>query len=279
MKKRWIFSLLLVVGDIVWILFASVSSYFIMAALAGKSLPFTRLLACWAAGNALLTVGMLLLLRLYALKFTSVGIPEAIGVVLTTGLAAVANVVFVLIADTRFTPDYVLGFAVAIVYCILLFVWLFISRFGGRLYVALRLQWRNTFTDKKRILVVGYNDDAFTLIRSMACKENSRYRCVGILEDDELFLGKRIYDVRVVGTTYDVKEVVKKIPCTGNFHRRSVDEKSGTKRGDRALQRVRMSRALIDRSSGRGRGSVYDGASSSRQDFRPSGQGTGQREP
>lgn len=210
MKKRRIFSLLLVVGDIVWTLFASISSYFMITALAGKSLPFTRLLACWAAGNALLTVVMLLLLRLYALKFTSVGVPEAFGVVLTTGLAAVANVVFVLIADTRFTPNYVLGFAVAIVYCILLFVWLFISRFGGRLYVALRLQWRNTFTDKKRILVVGYNDDAFALIRSMACKENSRYRCVGILEDDELFLGKRIYDVRVVGTTYDVKEVVKK---------------------------------------------------------------------
>ena len=210
MRKQLLYRWLLAVGDIAWIILASIGTYFLITAWAGNVQPFKTLLIFWAAGNVILIVGVLVFFHLYALMFASVGFPEALRILITTAIVAIANAAFVLIAKENFAPNYNLGFAVAVAFCILLFAWLLGSRFSKRIYVALRSQWRNAFTDKKRILVVGYNDDAFALIRSMAFKENSRYRTVGILEDDERFLGKRIYDVRVVGTTNEAKEVVKK---------------------------------------------------------------------
>ena len=209
-KKRTIFTWLLGLADILWVLIATVGSYFMVDSWAATGYSFTAPLAFWMIGNVVVVVGLLLIFGLYNIIFASVGFPEAFRIICVTGIVGIINGIFVLIMGRDFSESYTSGLATVLLYALLLLGWLGFSRFLKRGYIALRSQWRNAFTNKKRILIVGYDDDAFTLIRSMAFDKNSRYRAVGLLEDDERYLGKRIYDVRVVGTTYEAKSVVKK---------------------------------------------------------------------
>ena len=204
--RRWLLGFI----DVAWVFLAAIGSYFLIAAWAKAPQEFSLTLALWAASNAIFVLVLLLAFNLYHIIFASVGFPEAARIAITTALVGVANVVFVLIAKTAFASSRSLGMAIVIAFCLLVFFYLAFTRFFKRGYRALASQWNNAFTKKKRILVVGYNNDSFTLIRSMAFDDKSRYRAVGLLDDDERYLGKRIYDVRVVGTTAEAKDVVKK---------------------------------------------------------------------
>ena len=204
--RRWLLGFI----DVAWVFLAAIGSYFIIAAWAKAPQEFSLTLALWAASNAIFVLVLLLAFNLYHIIFASVGFPEAARIAITTALVGVVNVVFVLIAKTAFASSRSLGMAIVIAFCLLVFFYLAFTRFFKRGYRALASQWNNAFTKKKRILVVGYNNDSFTLIRSMAFDDKSRYRAVGLLDDDERYLGKRIYDVRVVGTTAEAKDVVKK---------------------------------------------------------------------
>ena len=203
---RWVLG----ISDIVWILLAAISSYFCISFWGSSTPQFSNIVLIWAASNVCLTIALLFVFRLYNISYVSVGFPEAVCIVATSVVLGIANVLFALLAGDIFATSRRLALGIVIAFCMLVFFWLACTRFSKRGYRALRSLYHNLFTKKKRILVVGYNHDAFTLIRTMAFDEKSRYRTVGILEDDERYLGKRIYDVRVVGTTEDAKEVVKK---------------------------------------------------------------------
>ena len=231
--RRW----LLALADVVWVFLAAIGSYFLIMLWAGNTQSFSLTLALWAIGNAVIAVTLLFVFHLYNIVFASVGFPEALRIVISSAIIGALNVAFVFIAGQAFATSYRIGLAIVVAYSILAFAWFVISRFCKRGYRALCAQWRNAFTDKKRIIVVGYNNDSFTLIRSMAFDEKSRYRTVGLLDDDERFLGKRIYDVRVVGTTYEAKEVVKKygaheifiaIPSTKRAQQREAIQRCST---------------------------------------------------
>ena len=201
---------LLCVGDILAVFLATMGSYLMLKSWKTWDNIFTTQLAIWMLCN----VGLLLVLtfafKLYSMIFASVGFPEAFRMALVAIIVYICNTVFIFIAGRDFTNTYDLGHTTVFIYSLLLFCWLIASRFLKRGYMAICSQWRNSFTKKKKILIVGYNNDAFTLIRSMAFDENSRYRAVGVLDDDNRFLGKRIYDIRVVGTTNETKEIVQK---------------------------------------------------------------------
>ncbi|MBQ7948955.1 MAG: polysaccharide biosynthesis protein, partial [Clostridia bacterium] len=67
-----------------------------------------------------------------------------------------------------------------------------------------------TSKNEKHVMIIGFNDDAFTLIRSIAKNQKSRYKPVCILDFKEETIGKRLDDVRVVGTIKDVKLFAKR---------------------------------------------------------------------
>lgn len=201
---------LLCVGDIIAVFLATMGSYLMFKSLKGWENILTKPLAIWMLCNAALLLILTFTFKLYSMIFASVGFPEAFRMALVAVIVYVTNTIFIFIAGREFTNTYILGHTTVFMYSLLLLCWLIASRFLKRGYMAICSQWRNSFTQKKKILIVGYNNDAFTLIRSMAFDENSRYRAVGILDDDNRFLGKRIYDIRVVGTTHETKEIVKK---------------------------------------------------------------------
>ncbi|MBE7078875.1 MAG: polysaccharide biosynthesis protein [Clostridiales bacterium] len=185
----------------------------------------------WAACNAVLVIGLCLLFRLYTMVFASVGFPEAIRMVATVLIVALANALFVLLANVDFTKTYRVGYSLVLFYSMILLMGLMGSRFLKRIYMGLKAQWRNSFTKKKRVMLVGFNSEAFTLIRNMSFSEKSRYRVVCVLDEDKRYLGKRIYDVRVVGTTkeaksfarkYKVQEIFIAIPSLGKAQQREI---------------------------------------------------------
>ena len=189
--RRWV----LCIGDIAWMLLATIGSYFLISLWGNVTPEFSNAVIIWALSNTALTIALLWVFRLYNIIYESVGFPEAVRIVATTAVLSVANVLFAWFAGSLLAPRRIaLGAVVA--FCLLAFFWLACTRFFKRGYRALRSLWNNLFTKKKRILVVGYNHNAFTLIRSMAFDEKSRYRAIGILDDDERYWGKRIYDVR-----------------------------------------------------------------------------------
>ena len=209
-KKQSFMRALLCVGDIMAVFLAAMGSYLMLKSWKGLENILTKPLAAWMLCNAALLLVLTFAFKLYSIIFASVGFPELFRIAIVTVIVYAANTLFILIAGRNFTETYDLGHTTVFIYSLILLCWLVGSRFLKRGYMAVRSQWRNSFTKKKKILIVGYNNDAFTLIRSMTFDENSRYRAVGVLDDDNRYLGKHIYDIRVVGTTHETKEIVKK---------------------------------------------------------------------
>ncbi len=200
---------LLCLGDVIWAFLGAICAYFMMESFSGIAEWLGWPIWVWIGCNAVLLVTLAFCLRLYAILFASVGFPEMLRTFLLSVIMFGANILFLWVAGSGLSWQGI-DYKMVFFYVLLIFCWLMISRFAKRGIRALISQWNNLFTKKKKILIVGYNNDAFTLIRSMEFNQNSRYRAVGILEDNERYLGKRIYDVRVVGTTHEVKDVVKK---------------------------------------------------------------------
>ncbi len=219
------------VFDILWTFIAAIGAYCMITYGIAYRLSLPDIVWIWAACNAVLVIGLCLLFRLYTMVFASVGFPEAIRMVATVLIVALANALFVLIVNADFTKTYRVGYSLVVFYSAILMAGLMGSRFLKRTYMGLKAQWRNSFTKKKRVMLVGFNSEAFTLIRNMSFSEKSRYRVVCVLDDDKRYLGKRIYDVRVVGTTKEAKVFAKKykaqeifiaIPSLGKLKQREI---------------------------------------------------------
>jgi len=219
------------VFDILWTFIAAIGAYCMITYGIAYRLSLPDIVWIWAACNAVLVIGLCLLFRLYTMVFASVGFPEAIRMVATVLIVALANALFVLLANVDFTKTYRVGYSLVLFYSMILLMGLMGSRFLKRIYMGLKAQWRNSFTKKKRVMLVGFNSEAFTLIRNMSFSEKSRYRVVCVLDEDKRYLGKRIYDVRVVGTTkeaksfarkYKVQEIFIAIPSLGKAQQREI---------------------------------------------------------
>ena len=196
----------LVIFDILLILAGTLGTYLMTNGVEGFVFDFKSTLAYWILGNLILVGVLFYFTRMYTMVYASVGFPEALRILIVTGGIAFANLIFVFVCGR----EELIGYSVVLFYSLLLFCGLTISRFSKRFYNAFKTQFVNLFTKKTRVVIIGCNNDAFTLIRNMVFNEKSRYKAVCLVEDDERYLGKRIYDVRVVGTTHDLKEVVKK---------------------------------------------------------------------
>lgn len=197
---------LLVFLDVLFIGFVSIAAYWMTTWGALHKLTMNWTVGLWAIGNVLMLIALLIGFGLYSLIFATVGFPETLRIVACVLISAVVNIAFVLLGGR----DAEIGFTVVLFYSLMLLAWLLISRFAKRGLAFIRTTFLNMYSRKIRVLIVGCNNDAFTLIRNMVFNEKSRYKAVGIIDDDSRFFGKRIYDIRVVGTTYNIREVVKK---------------------------------------------------------------------
>ena len=168
----------------------------------------------WLAVNVTFVLLLFTVLSMYTLSFSSVGMPEAMRVVVLSALVGALNIIFVMFAK-MFNYTWVetnhFSFTVMGIYAVLLMTFIGIFRFSKRMLRSLHSFMRAMMRkDEKNVLIIGFNDDAFTLITSITKNEKSQYKPVCILDMDEKYIGKRLGDARVVGTVQDVKLFVKR---------------------------------------------------------------------
>ncbi len=171
----------------------------------------------WAFANVVLTVALLAVFGLYSISFTSVGMPEATRICACSFLIGATNLLFSFIAgqiNEEFIVNSGLNPNVMEIYFLLLTCGIGAFRFSKRIYTTLRRHILLKFSAKKRVMIVGFNNDAFALIRNMTDDAEKgkkvQYKPICVLDTDEQYVDKRIGDMRVVGTVENAKFFVKR---------------------------------------------------------------------
>ncbi len=204
--KRRIAQVCMFLYDILLTVFSATASLWLVRRLGGAEFSFTPTVMAWVAGNILLSICVFLALRLYHRISTSVGFMEMGAIVVSAFIIFLANFLFVLFwGRTHGVSFWTIGLQ-----SVALWFGVSAARFSGRFYRAFRIRWRYYFTQKTQVMIVGFNNDAFTLLRTIIEDEKNPYKVACIVDDNEEYLEKHVYDVRVVGTTYEAQEIVKK---------------------------------------------------------------------
>ena len=168
----------------------------------------------WLALNVAFVLLLFTGLKMYSFSFTSVGMPEAMRVVVLSAFVGALNIIFVLVSN-MFNSAWVnangFSYTVMGIYAVLLMGFIGTFRFSTRMMRSIR-RFVDSMMRKgaKNVLIIGFNDDAFALISNITKNENSQYKPVCILDMDEKHVGKRLGDARVVGTVEDVKWFVRR---------------------------------------------------------------------
>ncbi len=205
-RRYSIVQMCMIIYDILLVLVATMVASWLAHRMTSVQFLFSVPIVSWSLANVGLAMAVFFSFRLYYMIDESVGFPEAVFVLLSVLIIDVVNFIFVIFWGN----DLGIGTGTVITYTVILFIGLMGARFSKRSFSFVRNHLRMFITKKTRVMVVGCNNDAFTLIRNMVEDENSRYKVACIVDDDKNYIGKRIYDVRVVGTTHEAKEIVKK---------------------------------------------------------------------
>ena len=237
-KRRYIYSrILLVVADLICVFAAALVSYWLVNWQVNSGIILNWEVACWAIVNAIASIGVIYVFGLYTMPLSSVGITEAIRIMACAACIGVSNFIFVFVGDLigdMLRYGLHLGYIVMAVYTLLIFAGLLGLRFLKRGYQSLATQFSSVYTRRKKVMIIGFNNDAFTLIRTMITDKKNPYKPVCLLDDDESLHGKEIYDIRVVGSTYEVKALAKRfgvqeifvaVPSTDRANQRKILER------------------------------------------------------
>ena len=200
-KKRKIFrNIFLIVADAVCVFVCALFAYYATA----KQGFFAAQPLVWTAFNVLIALVAFTALGLYSMIFISANILDALRIVASCAILLLVNIP----ASLLWGSQHGIGLGTALVFVILVFCGTISSRFSKRIYMALKRQFRRNKSNKKRVMVVGGGDAGIALIKEMLTAERILYRPVCIADDNESLLGRRIYDVKVVCNTHELRHVV-----------------------------------------------------------------------
>ena len=208
-KQHFLLRLFVYVLDALCIILAALCAFGFMSWGTGVNLLAGVPFWIWLAVNVVLILLWLTGMGMYSMNFSSVGMPEAMRVVVLAAMTGGSNILFVMavkVFNTAWASANGFSYTVMGIFAVLLMVFIGTFRFSKRFLRSARRFVRSMMRkDEKNVMIIGFNDDAFTLINSITKAENGRYKPVCILDMDEKFIGKRLGDVRVVGTVQDVK--------------------------------------------------------------------------
>lgn len=209
-KKSLLLRILLVVADVCLVACATLLSHFMLLWAQERALSFSTALVWWMAFNVVLTIGVFHLLGLYSMVFSSVGILDAMRICLAVAVVGACNALFAAL----YGRAHGIGYSSAIIYSALLFLGASALRFCKRVWINFKRLTQTHSSDpknrKKRVMIIGGGDAGLALIKEMVSSDKSNYFPVCILDDKPYLQNKKIYDVRVAGTTKDVLPVAKK---------------------------------------------------------------------
>ncbi|WP_165054783.1 MULTISPECIES: nucleoside-diphosphate sugar epimerase/dehydratase [unclassified Adlercreutzia] len=154
---------------------------------------------------ALINVGVLAGFRLYNNLWEYAGIDELLQIVLSMFVSTLLGAVFLWLADVRLPIRVFVGSGILLV--------LFVGgvRMLWRIVKSKKRQLRRASGESPRTLIVGAGETgALTIGRMLSKDPNMPGVPVAATDDDPLKKNKRIHGVKVVGTTDDIPELVKR---------------------------------------------------------------------
>lgn len=193
------------IGILVLCDFASITvSVLLSLLIVNSKVDFCLELLYWYLLNIVTVYVFLALFRLYFIVFTSVGLIDT--------LKTVGAIIFIFCANLAyaiFLKD-ILNIRVGITYSIILALFVLLSRFSQRMYVAVKYALTRKNKNKVRAMIVGGGNAGTMLIREIQTTDKITYLPVCVIDDDPTKIGKSIYNVKIVGSTADIAEYAEK---------------------------------------------------------------------
>lgn len=184
--------------------FAAITASVLLSLLvANGTVDFCLDLLYWYLLNLVTGYLFIALFRLYFIVFTSVGIVDTLKTVGAAACILAANISFSFLFD-------MVNLRVCAVYATFLAVFVLVTRFSKRLYVAVKYSFSTKNASKVRVLIVGAGNAGTMLIREILTTDKITYHPVCVVDDDPNKTGKNIYNVKIVGTTEQIPQMVEK---------------------------------------------------------------------
>lgn len=184
--------------------FAAITASVLLSLLvANGTVDFCLDLLYWYLLNLVTGYLFIALFRLYFIVFTSVGIVDTLKTVGAAACILAANISFSFLFD-------MVNLRVCAVYATFLAVFVLVTRFSKRLYVAVKYSFSTKNANKVRVLIVGAGNAGTMLIREILTTDKITYHPVCVVDDDPNKTGKNIYNVKIVGTTEQIPQMVEK---------------------------------------------------------------------
>ena len=168
-----------------------------------KTVPLNLNLLWWFLANLALSYAFLITFRMYYFMFDTVGLID------TLKLLGVALLVFA-IGCTYACLLKGVGLLKHSIYSVFFFLFTLAIRYSKRIYVALKYSVTKANKSKIRAMIVGAGNAGATLIREIQTSDKIDYNPVCVIDDDESKVGKRINNVKIVGTTAEIEKYAEK---------------------------------------------------------------------
>jgi len=188
---------------IVWL--AAFVSYLMLVW--GSEFTVNNAVIVWSLINGVAAVVVFALFGVYSREFSAVGLTDAVRLCAATVTLGVINFLVILILNLSvdgFTAHH-LTYGVICVFTVFMTLWIGVFRFSKRTLFAIHKYLSGFRTEKRRVMIVGFNNDAFALIRNMTSNKKSVFKPVCMLDENEQYLGEQVCGVCVVGLTRDAK--------------------------------------------------------------------------
>ena len=114
---------------------------------------------------------------------------------------------------------------------LLYMIFLILTLSAARLFVRFAKDYKRLYTDYKKVIIVGAGNAGEGLVRDLLRDGNHLYNPVAFVDDDLKKRGREIHNIRVLGTTAQLPELIKKydidlvliaIPSASSASMRSV---------------------------------------------------------
>ena len=197
--KRLLLKGVVLLLDIVGFVFTGCLSFLLT-----ENIAVTTPVWGWIGVNVLLCVAFFILFGLYDFVFERFGLYELMKTAAVLFILGVANLLFAFATEGAFV-----SWKTVVVFFLLSVMVTLTIRASKRVYESLK-SLRLNRKGKTRVMIVGGGNTGLTLIREMLSSEHMQYSPVCIVDDNPYMQGKRIFGVKVAGTTGDLKICIKK---------------------------------------------------------------------
>ena len=201
-KLRKLLRNLLPVVDVVLVFAATIFAYWLTTS--QFAIPVPVLL--WGCGASVLAVILFQVFGLYSMVMSLINIFDCLRLMAAVAIHAVCNLVFVIFWGS---PKLEIGFSMMAIQTALIFFFSGGLRYSKRFVRAVKRMGLKNEDGKKRVMIVGGGDSGAMLINEMITSDMLRFKPVCIADDDEHILGKKIYDVKVAGNTFELERLVR----------------------------------------------------------------------